>query len=123
MLDLFVERYLDENALTVAVAGEVDMDNACQLDDALQDGVARPGVRAVVVDLAGVPFLDSTGIRVLLSGRHRADERGVSLVVTNVQPVVRRMLEVMGVLTLLTTEPDVLEHGSVARGNPQRKAG
>ncbi|SNT50016.1 stage II sporulation protein AA (anti-sigma F factor antagonist) [Asanoa hainanensis] len=118
VLELFIERYLDQDTLTVAVAGEVDIDSAWQLDGALQDGVARPGVSVVVADLAGVPFLDSTGIRVLLAGHHRAEECGTSLVVTNVQPVVRRVLEVMAVFTLLTTE-----HGRVSRDDRPQKAG
>ncbi|GIF63906.1 hypothetical protein Ais01nite_19410 [Asanoa ishikariensis] len=123
VLDLFIERYVDENALTVAVAGEVDLDTAGRLEDALQDGIDNAGVTKIVVDLAGVPFLDSTGIRVLLAGRHRAAECGTALIVTRAQPVVRRVLEVMGVFTLLTTDPQLLECGSAQRTSDQQKAG
>ncbi|MGW7268499.1 STAS domain-containing protein [Streptomyces sp. NPDC054842] len=49
----------------IAVRGEVDMDNAGQLEEAITSAArARPG--AVVLDLSEVTFADSTTVNILL---------------------------------------------------------
>jgi anti-sigma B factor antagonist len=86
----------------VAVVGEIDMDTASELDDVLNSALADRATSAVVVDLSGVSFLDSTGIHVLLARHHAAAESNVSLVLVNVRHNVSRVLEITGVLRLLT---------------------
>ena len=61
----------------------------------------RPGVREVVVDLADVRFLDSSGVRVLVHGVSVGRERDVTMRVTGPQPGVARVLRITGVGTLL----------------------
>ena len=66
--DFAVEFIDDGSGVTVLVVGDVDMDTAralaTQLDRAVE-GFAGD----VTVDLAGVTFLDSTGLHVLLRAR------------------------------------------------------
>ena len=62
----------------VLVSGEVDVSNADELRSAL-DGRLGSDVTDVTVDLAGVPYIDSTGIGVLVGAAHRAAEKGVRL--------------------------------------------
>src|SRR3954466_1918030 len=52
----------------LAVRGEVDAGTAPALDERL-DGAIRESVGSFVLDLSGVDFLDSTGLRVLLRAR------------------------------------------------------
>jgi anti-anti-sigma factor len=71
----------------------------------------------VVVDLTGVTFLDSSGIRALLTVRRIADEHGAALTVTGAHGIVRRVLTLTGLLGLLTddeTDSSPLNHGSAA---------
>jgi anti-anti-sigma factor len=49
-----------------------------------------------------VTFLDSSGIRVLLLGRDLAADHAVTFRVVDPRPVVRRVLDLAGVLDLLT---------------------
>ncbi|HKG35796.1 MAG TPA: STAS domain-containing protein [Solirubrobacterales bacterium] len=49
----------------IRVTGEVDLANADQLADALRGDGVRDAA-GVVLDLRGVPFMDSSGLRVLL---------------------------------------------------------
>ncbi len=87
--------------VTLRPAGELDMATADNLDAAVAAALARPGVREIVVDLAGVGFLDSSGVRVLVRGATRARQRGVTLRVTDPQPVVARVLRITAVGPLL----------------------
>ena len=57
-------------------------------------------VPEVVVDLADVGFLDSTGIRVLLEGRERAQEQGIVITARDPQPVVLNVLRITNVAEL-----------------------
>jgi anti-sigma B factor antagonist len=83
-----------ETRVVVAVAGEVDMATAPQLEQVL---AGHTGVD-VVVDLAGVPFLDSSGLSVLVKTRAYVEGSGRTLRVTGEQDNVRKILEVTGLL-------------------------
>ncbi|MGK5738738.1 STAS domain-containing protein [Micromonospora sp. URMC 103] len=86
--------------------GEVDMATADVLHAALTNVLRRPEIRAVVVDLAEVRFLDSSGIRVLVSAATTARRDGVTLRVVDPQPVVARVLRITSVGPLLGLAAD-----------------
>jgi anti-sigma B factor antagonist len=94
-------RHTDSGRVVLAVAGEIDMASAGRLDQVLDTVLDRPGVVEVVVDLAEVPFLDSTGVAALLRGAAEAVGRGATLRVTNPRPVVARVLRITAVDVLL----------------------
>jgi anti-anti-sigma factor len=56
-----------ERAVVVRAEGEVDLDTAEKLSAALRTAGSEPGKR-VVLDLLGVPFMDSSGLKALLIG-------------------------------------------------------
>ena len=62
----------------VAVSGEVDVSNASALRDALDEQLSS-GEGALAIDLADVPYIDSTGIGVLVGAAHRAEEHARAL--------------------------------------------
>ena len=62
-LDISVLR--ENGATVVRGEGEVDLDTADQLATALRGAVDESG-GLVVLDLLGVPFMDSSGLKVLL---------------------------------------------------------
>ena len=67
--------------------GEIDMSNAAELGSALGDQVPED-VRALVLDLREVGYLDSAGIRLIYELRTRLDGRGqqLRLVVASAAP-------------------------------------
>jgi anti-sigma B factor antagonist len=81
----------------VAVMGEVDCVTAPRLKARLWWVLAEFGPRQLVVDLSGVPFLDSTGRGALLHGWRLAQRRDCRLTVTDPQPRVLAMLRIAGV--------------------------
>lgn len=102
-----VSRYLtvdcvDANGVVVLTAvGEVDLDSSRVLGYAIDHAVGmRPG--EVIVDLAGVSFLDASGAGVLIDGRRRAVDRGVRYRVRGATRIASRVLDVLGVHTVLT---------------------
>ncbi|GAA0725333.1 STAS domain-containing protein [Dactylosporangium roseum] len=89
------------DVLTLHVAGDLDLATADELGREIATATGG-GAGEVVVDLAGVRFIDSAGINVLLKGRRLADERHLRYRVTNATGLVRHVLELGGVWTHLT---------------------
>lgn len=95
-MSLTVETSKEATTTHVRVAGEVDVSNAAELRQALDAALADDS-SVIEADLADVPYIDSTGIGVLVGTAHRAKDKGASLVVTNPQRNVARVLDLLGV--------------------------
>jgi len=68
-------------------------------------GVALDGEGTVVLDLAGMTFIDSQGIKVLVEANKRAQlDRVRRVVLRSPQPQARKVLETTGLAKLLTVE-------------------
>lgn len=92
--------------MLIRVVGEVDATNSAGLASAIEDA-RRPGV-PVVLDLAGMTFLDSSGLKVLLSAHLFGEHDGGQVHLVAVQPVPIRVLRITGVLDRLNVH-DTLE--------------
>lgn len=85
----------------VKPSGEVDLNTAPLLRDAVDAAISQPGLTWIDIDLADVTFLDSTGIAVLVASHTAASARGITMRVLRPHPVARTLLEVVGLLDLL----------------------
>jgi anti-anti-sigma factor len=83
----------------LALHGQFDIASADDARRALEELLSR-GFAAVVVDLSGLDFIDSTGIRFLVDGRDTALARDVKLSLVHGGDPVLRVLEVSGVTAL-----------------------
>jgi anti-sigma B factor antagonist len=88
-----------EGCVRIILTGEIDMSNVGTLTQAL--AAAPTTAHSIVVDLADVTFLDSTGIATLLSAYRRAVAAGQTLTVVNAQGMVRRVLDITGTFPTL----------------------
>ena len=96
--------------LILELHGELDMATSPQLAEAL-DELAENGPATVVLDLRGVSFLDSTGLKAIFSARNTTQERGQQLAVTPGSPQVQRLLSLTRLgehLTMIETPDAVL---------------
>lgn len=85
----------NDQGVIVAAEGEIDVSCANELRDAVDAALATAS--HVTVDLAQVPYIDSTGIGVLVGAAHHALDTGVGLRVANPQRNVKRVLDLLGV--------------------------
>ncbi len=77
----------------VALHGELDIATA----DGVADAIVEVAESTVVVDLADLTFMDSTGVGALAVARRRILSEGQSqLVVTRPSEIVRKALEILG---------------------------
>jgi anti-sigma B factor antagonist len=99
--------------LVLTLRGELDLASAPQLKAELRRAEATE-TAMVVVDLAGVEFMDSSGLHVLLAARECLRRTGRPLSLSRVSPQVRRLLELTRMLELFSVEG--LRDASAARG-------
>jgi anti-anti-sigma factor len=83
--------------VVVTVAGELDMAVTFRLEPELERLTDPDEVRALVLDMAAIEFMDSSGLGLLLSVHQRLQASGIRFVVADPSPVVRRMLQLTGV--------------------------
>jgi anti-anti-sigma factor len=97
---------------TVEVRGEIDMSTADDLRTAIEDALGhRP--ETLVVDLSDVAFVDSTGVRVLLTGDTRARANDVRYLLIRAREEVHRVFEVCGLDGRLTFVSQGFDAGSL----------
>jgi anti-sigma B factor antagonist len=91
----------EPDAVVLAVRGEIDLASAARLG-AYVDGILACATGTVVLDLAGVTFMDSTGLAVILRAAKELAGRGSDLVLRAPTPTVLRVLTVTGVARYLS---------------------
>jgi anti-anti-sigma factor len=75
------------------LSGELDLATEGRVRQALLQLLSsRP--RRLVIDMGAVSFIDSTGLRALLSARNRASTTGTRIVLANVGQAVTRTLQI-----------------------------
>jgi anti-sigma B factor antagonist len=87
------------------LAGEIDLASIDALEAAItateQDAAAGGDV---VLDMSGVTFLDSSGLRVLVTANDRLASAGSRLVIRRPSASVLRVLEITGLLSTIVVD-------------------
>jgi anti-sigma B factor antagonist len=82
-------------AAVVSISGELDIATAPRLRDELME-LINSGIRAVIVDLAQLEFIDSTGLGVLVSALKRFREHGGDMALQSPRPAALKIFEMTG---------------------------
>jgi anti-anti-sigma factor len=87
----------------VRLQGELDLASADAMEERLA-AIEEQRPARVVIDLGGLAFIDSSGLRVLLLADSRARESGFELVLVPGPEPVQRVFEMTGALDVLRFE-------------------
>ena len=107
MLDITIDR-VDDHVVCRPV-GELDAFTVGHFRESLTE---LAGGERVLIDLSGVPFLDSAGLGALIGGVRRAREGGGDVAVYGARPAVARLLHTTGfdrVASVSESEQDALK--------------
>ncbi len=85
---------------TLALIGELDMASAPALETALRR-ICSYGAEAIALDLSGLTFMDSTGLRVMLLGKDLCQRHGCDFQLVRGPAQVQRLFEITGLLEQL----------------------
>jgi anti-anti-sigma factor len=87
----------------VAPAGRIDANTAAGLERAVFQRL-NAGEARLVVDLAGVEYMSSAGLRVLLKAASAARSKGGALVLCAMGPSVREVVDLAGLAAVFAIE-------------------
>ncbi len=83
------------DVLVATAAGRIDFAGAQVLEGALAPALVPDGpVRGIVIDLAGVDYISSVGLRVLMVAAKAMRARKAVIAVASLQPVVAEIFEI-----------------------------
>jgi anti-sigma B factor antagonist len=108
-LDIITER--NGSTVVLTLRGDLDMQTVAQLRRRLAEALERAG-GAVIVDLSGVKFIDSTGLAAMLNALRRLTRAGRRLLVAcDEGPVLRilRLTRLDTTFALYASRDDALE--------------
>jgi anti-sigma B factor antagonist len=109
---LLLQDRVDSGVAVVTVTGDVDVASSAALRDGLLQVVADENFRGLVVNLAGVSFIDSTGIGVLVGVWRRTKATVGSLALASPSRQARSVLDTTGlskVLSIYSTEEEAVQ--------------
>lgn len=87
--------------LTVTLTGRLDTTTAPELEAALQQGL--PGVERLVFELAGLEYISSAGLRVLLFAQKVMNRQG-KMAVRGANETIREVFDITGFTDIMTIE-------------------
>jgi anti-sigma B factor antagonist len=87
------ERDVDARTSVIAVDGEIHVSTAPEFSGLLNASI-EAGHVAIVLDLTGVLFIDSTGLSVLLNALRRITRAGGRMAIVCTNPTVLRLFEI-----------------------------
>jgi anti-anti-sigma factor len=108
----------DADVVVVSVSGEIDLANASAMEESILEAVPNDGA-GLVFDASELTYLDSSGVRLLLSVAARLRWRDLGFVL--VAPPAsrcRRVLSLAGVDGALAIEDSVDGASAQLRGGP-----
>ena len=104
MSTLSLETREEGQQVRIALEGELDLSSALTFDEEIRRAEERKP-ETLVIDLSGLKFLDSTGLRLIMSAHARAKTRGHRLAIVEGGQAVQRIFRMAGVNRRLNIVP------------------
>ena len=93
-----INKKLEDSKLTIALEGRLDTTTSPQLETELRNSVN--GITELVFDFAGLDYISSAGLRVLLSAQKVMNKQG-EMNIMNVKPEIMEIFDVTGFVDIL----------------------
>lgn len=92
-----------DGIVVLAPAGRLDTNTSGEFESRLLRELGA-GARSLVIDLRGIDYVSSAGLRVLLVIAKKLREAGGQLTLCAMSPAVRQIFELSGFLTIFTVD-------------------
>ena len=99
------EQGIGPGVVVLHISGELDIATSPQLRKHLVGLLEAPELMQIILDLAGLEFVDSTGVSLVVGALKRLRQRGGDMVLRSPQPSVGMLLTIMGLDRIFTIEP------------------
>ncbi len=96
-----IDKQINGSELTLSLTGRLDTTTAPELEAVIKENIT--GVTNLVIDFAGLEYLSSAGLRVILSAQKTMNKQG-EMVIRNVNETINEVFEITGFIDILTIE-------------------
>ena len=96
-----IDKQINGSELTLSLTGRLDTTTAPELEAVIKENIT--GVTNVVMDFAGLEYLSSAGLRVILSAQKTMNKQG-EMVIRNVNETINDIFEITGFIDILNLE-------------------
>ena len=96
-----MEKKYEDTKLTIALTGKLDSESAPRLDAELAASLS--GVTELVLDMTGLSYISSAGLRTLRSAQRRMNRQG-RMSIVGARDSIRDVFRITGFSELLTVE-------------------
>ena len=103
--DMEIQEKAGERTLSLMFSGEIVHHGARDALRRIERAIDAALPKTLTLDLAGVTFMDSSGIALILRSQQRMRLLEGAVVVRNAPPQARRVLEAAGIQRLVTIQP------------------
>lgn len=100
---LQISKQVTGEILTVQLSGELNVKTSPTLEEELTN--ALDGVKELILDFAGVEYISSAGLRVLLAMEKTMRRQSGQMKLRNVNPAVKEIIRLAGFLQVMHIEP------------------
>ena len=98
---MIIDKQLNGSELTLSLTGRLDTTTAPELEAVIKENIT--GVTNLVMDFAGLEYLSSAGLRVILSAQKTMNKQG-EMIIRNVNETINEVFEITGFIDILTIE-------------------
>ena len=99
---LKLEKKIDRLTLLLRLGGELDMNTAAMVRQAIDLEIEKRGIRTVILNLQDVQFVDSSGLGVIIGRYKKLLPLGGKLKITNVPPHIFKIMELSGLPKIIS---------------------
>lgn len=110
--DLVPAAKIDGDVLSLTLRGEIDLHNSPELRTEMLDLISKQSPKRLVVNLAQVPYMDSSACAVLVESLRKMRSLGGKIYLTELQPRVKGLLEIArlgSIFNIVATDADALK--------------
>jgi stage II sporulation protein AA (anti-sigma F factor antagonist) len=100
-----------KSVLVVRLQGELDHHSAEKVRHTIERELAQETISHLVLNLADLDFMDSSGLGVILGRYKKVSQLGGKMLLCSIQPSVHRLMEMSGLFKILPTYED--EHSAI----------
>ncbi len=105
-----ITSFLQDKQLTIALSGEIDHHGAKATLRMVEEKIDQYMPTLCILDFRAVPFMDSSGIAVVIHTLRRMNELGGRLHLTKVPPQPEKVLRAAGIDRIVKLEGRELSH-------------
>jgi len=95
-------------AYSVELKGAIDTDTYQQLEDEVKE-IIDDKTKVIFFDMAGVDYVSSIGIKVVMWVKKEMARRNASFAMVNLQPQIKKVFDVMKILPVIDIFEDMPE--------------